>query len=282
MQTKTPELRLRSQWLEIVKRTLHEVEADNCLGLAAQVAFFFVLALFPALLFLIALLSLLPVQEAVVEVFSIATSLMPIDVASFLREQFDQITHADRIGLLTIGIAGAIWSSSAAMLAIIDALNRILDVVEWRPWWKRQLVAIALTILLALFVLLVLSFISIGPRLFAHIAIWLGIDSDAAVVWQLLRWPLMVLFAVLGVNLVYYFAPNRRSRWMSITPGALLATALWIGTSFGFKLYVFTQADYIATYGAIEGMIATMLWFYLCGLAILVGAELNGVLSLRR
>jgi membrane protein len=268
--------------MDLIRRTLHEVQADNCLGLAAQVAFFFVLALFPTLLFFIALLSVLPVQNAVTEVFSIAPYLLPGNVTTFLHQQFDQITGEHRLGLLTVGIIGAIWSSSAAMFAIIDALNRIYDVTEWRPWWKRQLVAMVLTVLLAIFVLLVLAFVSVGPALFDRIAFWLGAGSTATMAWQVLRWPMMVLFAVIGVNLLYYFAPNHHHRWVWITPGALLATALWLVASFGFKLYVLTQSEYIAAYGAIEGIIATMLWFYLCGLAILVGAELNAVVSRSR
>jgi len=279
MQRAKPKSESRSRWLEIATRTVHEFSKDNCLGLAAQVAFFFVLALFPTLLFLVALLSLVPVQDAAAEVFSVATSVIPTDVVMFLRDQFDQLTQDAHVGLLTIGIVGAIWSSSAAMLAVIDAMNRIYEITEWRPWWKRQFVAVILTIILTVFVLLALIFISIGPTLSERLASWFRIGATATSAWKILRWPFMVLFAVLGVNLIYYFAPNRRSRWAWITPGALLATALWIATSFCFKLYVLSQAHYVATYGAIGGMIATMLWFYLCGLAILIGAELNSVVN---
>jgi membrane protein len=184
--------------------------------------------------------------------------------------------------LLTLGIFGAIWSSSAAMVAIIDALNRAYDVAEWRPWWKRRLVAIALTIALALFIIVSLVLVLIGPDAATRVASWLGAQPMAVLLWSLLRWPVMIVLVMLGVDLVYHFAPNRPSRWSWITPGSVLATLLWILSSFAFKFYVVNFGTYTATYGAIGGIIVTMLWFYVSSLAILVGAECNGVIERAR
>ena len=266
-------------WTDIVRRTLREINADSCLGLSAQMAFYFLLALFPALLFLVALLSYIPVENAAAELVSTLAAVAPQEIVGLLREQLDQIARASHVGLLTIGIVGAIWSSSAAMVAIIDALNHAYDVADWRPWWKRRLVAIVLTMVLALFILAALTFILIGPGLASRIAAWFGLSPMVALIWRILRWPLMILCVVLGIDIVYHSAPNRKSPWVWITPGAVLATGLWIASSFGFKLYVANIADYAATYGTIGGIIVTMLWFYVCGLAILVGAELNGVIE---
>jgi membrane protein len=181
--------------------------------------------------------------------------------------------------VLTLGIIGAIWSSSAAMVAIIDALNRAFDVTEWRPWWKRRLVAIGLTVAVALFIVLSLMLMLIGPTLALRLADWLGLGSAVAWLWSLLRWPVMIGCVVLGVDLVYHFAPNRRTRWIWVTPGSLVATFLWIASSVVFKIYVANVGDYTATYGAIGGAIVTMLWFYVSSIAILIGAELNGVIE---
>jgi membrane protein len=265
-------------WLAIARRTIRAIQDDNCLGLSAQVAFFFVLALFPTLLFFVALLAFVPVRETAMEMLSAASTLIPWEVVSFLREQFDQISRDDNPGLLTVSVVGALVSSSAAMVALIDALNRIYKIAEWRPWWKRQLIAVVLTIVLAAFALLALTFLSIGPSLAARMAASFGFGSTAAASWQVLRWPMMVLFAALAVNFVYHYAPSRRISWVWITPGAIVATLVWIAASFAFKLYVITQSQTIATYGAIGGVIATMLWFYVCGLAILTGAELDEVI----
>jgi membrane protein len=166
------------------------------------------------------------------------------------------------------------------MVAIIDALNRAYDVTEWRPWWRRRLLAIVLTLALAVFILVSLTLVLIGPDIAFWLAGWLGLNAVVPWAWSLMRWPLIVSFVILGINLVYHFAPNRRrGRWMWLTPGSVVATALWIAASVAFKFYVKGFADYAATYGAIAGAIITMLWFYVSGLAMLTGAELNGVLE---
>jgi membrane protein len=268
-----------TQWSDIFRRTLREISDDHCLGLAAQLAFYFLLALFPAILFLVALAGYLPVKDVLSELVVALSAVAPDELVTLLRGQLEQIAQGRHASLLTLGIIGAIWSSSAAMVAIIDALNHAYDIIEWRPWWKRRLVAITLTLALALFTLLALAFVLVGPATATRVAAWLGLAPAVAVIWQLVRWPVIVFSAVLAVDLVYHFAPNRPARWAWITPGALIATALWIVCSFGFKFYLTNFADYTAAYGAIGGVIVTMLWFYVSGLAVLTGAELNGVIE---
>jgi len=266
-------------WSAVLRRTLTEIGEDNCFGLAAQLAFYFLLALFPALLFLVALIGYVPVENALTELLVAVATVAPHELVELLREQLARVAEGSHASLLTLGIIGAIWSSSAAMVAIIDALNRAYDLTEWRPWWKRRFVAIVLTVALAVFTIVALALVLIGPSLASRAADWLGLQSSVGLVWALLRWPAMLFCVVLGVDLVYHFAPNRAGRWVWITPGSLLATGLWIGSSFAFKVYVVSFADYTATYGAIGGAIVAMLWFYISGLAILIGAELNGVIE---
>lgn len=266
-------------WREVAKRTAFEINDDNCLGLAAQLSFYFLLALFPALLFFVALIAYLPVENVLGELLLALGAVAPSEMVDLLRMQLDQIAEGSHASLVTLGIVGAIWSSSAAMVAIIDALNRAYDIGEWRPWWKRRLVAIALTIALALFLLTAFVLVLVGPSVITALADWLGLGSAVESVWLVLRWPVLVFCVVLGLDLVYHFAPNRRAPWVWITPGSALATALWILSSFGFKLYVVNFANYTATYGAIGGAIVTMLWFYVSGLALLVGAEVNAVIE---
>ena len=267
------------QWLVVIRQTANEVAADRCFGLAAQLAFYFLLALFPALLFVVALIGYVPVEDALDELLTALGAIAPGALIALLRAQLNEIASGSQAGLLTLGIAGAIWSSSAATVAIIDALNHAYDVGEWRPWWKRRLVALGLTMALAILVVVSLALVLIGPPAALRIASWMGAAPAAAVLWSLLRWPLMVALAVLAVNLVYHFAPNRVARWSWITPGAVVATVLWIACSFVFKFYVINFGNYTAAYGAIGGIIVTMLWFYVSSLALLIGAELNGVLA---
>ena len=266
-------------WLDVMRRTVKEIEDDNCLGMAAQLAFYFLLALFPALLFGVALIGFVPVEDAVRELLTALGAVAPQEIIVILRAQVAQIAEGSHGSLLTLGIGGAIWSSSAAMVAIIDALNRAYDVVEWRPWWKRRVVAVSLTVALAVFIIGALTLVLIGPTLASRVADWLGLEPVVALMWALIRWPVMIFFVVLGVDLIYYFAPNKSGRWAWITPGSMLATTLWIISSFAFKLYVTNFSDYTATYGAIGGVIVTMLWFYVSSMAILIGAELNAVVE---
>ena len=268
-------------WWQVARRTFQEILEDNCLGLAAQMAFYFLLGLFPALLFLVALLGYLP-ENVFPELLAALSTVAPRELIALIRGQIDEIAAGEAGGLLTIGIVGAVWSSSVAMVAIIDALNRAYDIDEWRPWWKRRVLAIILTISTAIFILLSFALVLIGPRAVAFAAQWLGLEPAVITAWTVLRWPVMIACVIVGVDLIYHVAPNRRTRWTWITPGALAATVLWLAISFGFKFYVVNFGDYTATYGAIGGAIVTMLWFYLSGMAILIGAELNGVIEQAR
>lgn len=264
---------------EIVMRTIREIDDDNCLGLAAQLAFYFFLSLFPALLFLVALVGYLPVENVLTQLLEALGTIAPSEVLTLLRTQLDEVARGSYGSLLTLGIVGAIWSSSAAMVAIIDALNHAYDIEERRPWWKRRIVAITLTVALALFIVTSLVLVLVGPDVASLLAGWIGLRPAFSLFWAMARWPLMIFLVVLGVDLVYHFAPNRRGRWVWITPGSLLATGLWMASSFAFKFYVTNLANFNATYGAIGGVVVLLLWFYVSGLAILIGAELNGVIE---
>lgn len=266
-------------WSQVITKTVKEISDDNCLGLAAQLSFYFLLGLFPALLFFVALIGYVPLEAALSEPLAALGAVAPEELVALLREQLAQISDGRQASVLTLGVVGAIWSSSAAMVAIIDALNRAFDVAEWRPWWKRRLVAIGLTVALAAFIVLSLMLVLVGPTLAFRIAEWLRLGPVVAMLWTILRWPVMISCVVLGVDLVYHFAPNRRIRWIWFTPGSIVATVAWIASSFVFKFYVMNFGDYTATYGAIGGAIVTMLWFYVSSMAILIGAELNGVIE---
>ncbi|HUE87266.1 MAG TPA: YihY/virulence factor BrkB family protein [Vicinamibacterales bacterium] len=266
-------------WTEVARRTIREINDDNCFGLAAQLAFYFLLALFPALLFLVALIGYVPIDDALDELLAALGTVAPRELVELMRIQLADIAAGQHAGLLTLGIAGALWTSSAALVAIIDALNRAYDVTEWRTWWKRRLLAIALTIGLAFFILVATTLVLVGPDLAARIASWVDLAPVVTTVWALLRWPVLLLCVIAGVDLVFHFAPNRKARWVWLTPGSLVATSLWIVSSFAFKFYVTNFGNYTATYGAIGAVIIAMLWFYVSSLAILVGAELNGVIE---
>jgi membrane protein len=262
-------------WGELFKRTAKETSDDDCLGLAAQLSYYFFLALFPAILFVLAIASFFPLTNFIDEVVRTLRPFAPAEVLTFLDEQLRQVSNADSGGVLTVGILGAIWSSSAAVVAIVGALNRAYDIEEGRPWWKVRLTAIGLTVALALLILISFSLIIAGPTVAEHLASSLGLGSVFEWTWKILQWPLAFLLASIAVGLIYYFAPDAEQDWVWITPGAVVGTLLWVIVSLAFKFYVGHFADYNATYGAIGGVIVLLLWFYISSLAILVGAEMN-------
>ena len=260
---------------ELLKRTLRETQADNGLGLAAQLAYYFFLALFPALLFLIAVASFLPAGDVMSRVVGALQGVAPPDVLNIIRTQLEQITSTQSGGLLTFGIVAALLTSSAAMVAIIDALNRAYDVEDARPWWKQRLLAILLTIGVALFILVSFGLVVAGPQLAQYLASYLGLGAAFEWSWKILQWPVVFALIVTGIGLIYYVAPDVDQDYVWITPGALVATVLWLIGSLAFRFYVVNFGSYNETYGTIGGVMVLLTWLYMTGLAIIVGAEMN-------
>jgi membrane protein len=262
-------------WTELARRTVTDSLEDGVPALAAQLAFYFVLALFPALLFLLALLSYLPVEPALGTALARLETLVPVDVLVILREQIDQALAGERGGLMTFAMLGAIWSSSTAMTAIISALNHAYDVQEFRRWWHTRLTAIWLTLALAAFTVVAFALVIGGVDLARWVASLVGAGDVFAAIWAVAQWPIALVLVIVAVDLVYHVGPNVELQWAWVTPGSLLATALWLLASIGFKIYLQNFSSYTAVYGAIGSIIVLMLWFYMSGLALLVGAELN-------
>ena len=208
-------------WGELLKRTAKETSADDCLGLAAQLAYYFFLALFPAVLFVLALASFFPLTNFIDDVVRVLRPIAPPDMLGFLEGQLRRISNADRGGIFTIGILGAIWSSSAAVVAIVDSLNRAYDIEEGRPWWKVRLTAIGMTFALSVLVLTSFTLIVAGPAMAERLAAWLGFGAVFEWTWKILQWPLAFFLVSIAVGLVYYFAPDAEQDWVWITPGAV-------------------------------------------------------------
>jgi len=267
------------RWGEILERTGRAIYEDDCLGWAAELAFFWFLALFPALLFVVALAGSLPVQHLIDVVVESLAHVAPGDVLVLVREQLVQIALGPPRGLLTLSLLGALWSSSSAMTATIDTLNQAYHVKEGRSWWRVRLLAVGLTVVLVAFALIAVVLVMIGPTLAKDLENSLGVPRRFAWLWAIAEWPLVFGLMVTALGWIYYFAPDVRRRWAWITPGAIAATLLWMLASLGFKWYAGHFGEYQKTYGAIGGVIVALLWLYASGLAILIGAELNAAIE---
>jgi membrane protein len=267
--------RIPLTWTELFKRTAHEVVADNCLGLAAQLAYYFFLALFPALLFLTAIVSFIPVAGLLDAITGTLSRVAPGEVLSIIQDQVLKIAHEKNGGLLTLGMIGTIWSTSSGVDAIISTLNQAYGISEGRPWWKVKTLALGLTLGLAGFIVISFALVLVGPTLAEKVAMWAHLGPAFTWTWKIAQWPLVFGLVALAIGVIYYYAPDAEQEWTWITPGSVLATVLWLLTSLGFKFYVAHFTSYNATYGAIGGVIVLMLWFYVSALSVLIGAELN-------
>ncbi|WP_257724491.1 YihY/virulence factor BrkB family protein [Luteitalea pratensis] len=260
---------------ELARRTWREVIDDDVLGLAAQLSYYFFLALFPAILFLLALASFFPLSNLSDDIGRSLGPFVSAQVLGLIQEQLRRLANNQNGGLLTVGVAGALWSSSAALVSIVGALNRAYDIDEGRPWWKVRLVAIGLTLGVAAIVLIALSLVLVGPTVAGWLGQRTGWGAPFEWAWLVLQWPLVFALVTTGIGLMYYFGPDADQDWAWITPGAVAATLLWLVISLLFKVYVSNFTDYEATYGTVGGVIVVLLWFYVSGIAILTGAELN-------
>jgi membrane protein len=262
-------------WPELARRTFREAVDDDVLGLAAQLSYYFFLALFPAILFLLSLASFFPLSNVADDIGRTLGPFVSPQVLELIQEQMRRLANNQNGGLLTLGVAGALWSSSAAIVSICGALNRAYDIEESRPWWKVRLTAIGLTLGVAAFVLVALSLVILGPTIAQALGTATGWGAPFEWGWPLLQWPLVFALVATGVGLLYYFGPDADQDWAWITPGAIAATILWLLISLVFKFYVANFTDYEASYGTVGAVIIVLLWFYVSGIAILTGAELN-------
>lgn len=262
-------------WKEISKRTATEIMADDLLNLAAQQAYYFFFALFPALLTLISIASFFPIENLVGQVVDVLGRFAPPAALTIIQEQIAKISQSGHGGILTLAFVLTIWSSSGAMVSIISTLNAAYDITEGRPLWKVRLIAMALTLGMAFFILVSIALVLVGPTLGEHFANTLHMGAAFKWGWWILQWPIVFMLVATGIGLVYYFAPDAEQDWIWITPGSVLATVLWVVVSLALKLYISYFDAYNETYGTLGGFIVLLTWFYLSGLAILVGAELN-------
>lgn len=240
-------------------------------------SFYFFLSVFPMLLILMAALGMfLDAQWLVRD--AILDRLATVAPRSIVRVFGGVIDHlAGRAGApLTWGLVVAMWAASSGMVATIRGLNRAYGVDEERPWWRRRLVGLVLLLALMTFTTAAMLLLAYGVPMAELLAQNMGLGPTFVLAWQIGQWPVIFGFVLLAFDLLYHFAPHRpRARWQWVRPGTLIAIALWLVASIGLKVYVANFADYNVAYGSLGAVIVLLLWFYLTGVAILVGAEIN-------
>src|SRR4051812_23110199 len=202
---------------ELLRRTAKDSLADDALGLAAQLAYYFFLSLFPALLAIVALASFFPLYNFTDNLVSALAPVAPAAVLQVLKDQLTKLSNGNHASVFSIGVLMAIWSSSAAMVSIIEAMNRAYDITEGRPWWKVRVTAIVLTTGLAFFILTSFTLVLAGPQIADYLGSHLGFAPAFTTAWKVLQWPIAFLLVSTGFGLVYYYAPDAEQEWVWIT-----------------------------------------------------------------
>jgi membrane protein len=265
-------------WLDLGKRVWSEINEDDVWGRAAQLAYYFLLALFPLLIFLTAALGLMLGQGEGLRqsLFNYLGQVMPGSAFQLVDTTMNEITASSNAGKLSFGLLATLWAASNGMGAITQALNAAYDVKESRPWWKQRLVAVALTTALSILVITALLLILWGGQLADFLAAHFGLGGFFSITWKSVQWPLVFAFMVTSFALIYYYAPDvREQKWKWLTPGSAIGVVLWLVVSFGFKLYLHYFDSYPKTYGSLGAVIVLMLWLFFTGCAILIGSEVN-------
>jgi membrane protein len=266
--------------LAALKRTALAFQKNDGTGLAAQLAYYLILALFPLILVFFSVLGTFSSPELANSLLGYFGRVLPGQVYGLIEAYMGGILSGDKEapGLLSFGVLGTLWAASGAFSALINALNKAYGVEESRPFWKVKLLAVLMTLALSGIVLAAVVLLVFGPQIGAAISGYFGLDAVFDVVWNVVRWGVALLFLMLTVALIYYVAPDVEQPLRWITPGGIFGVLLWVLASMGFSFYVGNFGSYNETYGSIGAVIVLLLYLYISSLAILFGAELNATL----
>ncbi|MBB6348859.1 YihY/virulence factor BrkB family protein [Nonomuraea muscovyensis] len=274
----------RRAWWSVLKRTLAEFRDDRVPDLAAALTYYAVLSIFPAMIVLVSLFGLLGHDDTAMLIGHLAV-LAPAEVRDLLTQGLAGVQRGTgSAGLLAIaGVAVALWSASGYVGAFIRAGNEIYDIEEGRPFWKTTPLKVGLTILVTVLLAVGAIAVTLTGRLADLAGRLLGLGDTVVTAWNVLKWPVLALIAAGLIMVLYWAAPNVRQpgmRW--ITPGGLLAVALWVIVSAGFALYVSQFGSYNKTYGTLAAVVVFLVWLWLSNMALLLGAELDAELVRER
>jgi membrane protein len=269
----------RGSLMQTMKRTWSEFSEDNLTDSAAALTYYAILSIFPALLALVAIVGLVGNQHAVTkEMTDLVTSIGPASAAQTFKGPIDGLTkNSGTAGiLLVVGVASALWTASGYVGAFMRASNVIYEVEEGRSIIKLRPLQMLVTLVLVLLLALVLVAVVLTGPLASKVGSAIGIGSTAVTVWNIAKWPVLLIVVMLMIALLYYASPNAKLRSpRSIFPGAVLAVVVWLIASAAFAFYVANFGSYSKTYGTLGGIIIFLVWMWITNVAILLGAEIN-------
>jgi membrane protein len=267
----------RREWLDVFKRTFKEFMADDCMGLAQQVAYSSLLAFFPAVAFLLGFIGIVGAYDKVQEFLG---TVAPHGVIKFIEGIQKDSKGSASVAAFVVGFFGALWAASGAMASVVKAVNRAYDRMETRPFWKVRLIALLLVVMSGLVTAGMFVLIVFGGPLGDAVSKKAHLGGAFTLVWTIARWPIAFVAILLFFALIYYLAPDVPTRnWKWVSPGSLLGGVMWLALSGLFALYATLSGSYTKTYGSLAAGIILLLWLNYTAWAILFGAELNSELD---
>ncbi len=270
--------------LPTAKTVFKEFREDDTQGLASEVAYHLLFSVVPLLIFLTALSGFVSravgVNDAMGNITPWLFENLPQQTAEAVQEPIESVIANQSGGFLSVGAVLALWGARNAMASLMKALNVAFDVKETRPWWKKQVIAIGLTIALGLGIVGGSAFFLIGSSIGAGLADLVGLGGMFTTVWSVLRWPLIFVLVSLAVAFLYWAGPNVDAPFTWLTPGSVLAVLLWAIATLGLSFYFRYFGGYAEAYGLLGGVLAFVFWLYVMSLILLIGGELNAVLAL--
>lgn len=264
---------------EFFKRLYQSLSDDAVTDSAAQLSYYFLFSLFPALVFLVTLAAYLPLEGAVDALVGRMSYLMPDDALALVQEQLKGVVTETRPRLLTLGVLTTLWTASRGVDAIRKALNLAYHVTESRPYWRTQLVAIGMTLASMVLIILAFGMFVVGGEFGSWLAEKLHVSQQFHAAWSWARWPFTTVVVMFAAALMYYFLPDVEQEFRFITPGSVVGSLTWLGATWGFTWYVEHFGKYNVTYGSLGGVIVLMLWLYIGGLILIVGGEINSIIE---
>jgi len=266
-------------YLDLGKQVYRKMVDDDCSEHAAAMAYYFLFALFPFFLFLTTLIGLLPIPHLLDYMLEHAATMMPGQAFDLIKDNIKALFMNKKQGLLSLGFVLALWSSSNAIVSIMDAINKVYEVKEGRPFWKFRGTALLLVIGLSLLMLLATTLVMFGTRIGEIVAEMVNFGNVFKVCWDIMLVPVSLFLLILSLAVMYFFAPDVEQQWKWISPGAVVAIPAWIVMSLAFSFYINNFGSYDKTYGSIGAVIVLLLWLYLSGFIILMGAVINAVVE---
>jgi len=278
-----PMTRRRLGLVEFFKRTAKEISEDHLAAFAGNLTYKGLFALFPFAVFLLSLLGLFGAPELLTYLIEQARIVLPNDVVSLLEDQLLGIAESRAQGAFTAGailsILLALWGVSGAFRSVMEAMNVMYEIEEDRPFWKVYGLSVFLSLGVAALLIIALALVVFGPEIGGAVADVVGLGFVFELVWNVVKWPVLIGIVLFAFALVYYFAPDVEQRFRYVSPGSIMAVAMWLLFSLLFRLYVENFGSYSATFGSFAGIIILMLYIYYSSFIMLVGAEMNQVIE---